>query len=512
VQHGTPEIRDADLAPLALELAAAGIHDPASLAWIDPPPTAAFAHARTLLAQLGALDADGRLTPHGQRMAELALHPRLAHMLLRAAPLGHARLACEIAALLSERDILSAAARAADADLGLRLDALHAPRHGHDGVDQAARHRVRTNAHALERQLDARLKPSPKLTRTDTSDPTASGLVLAFAYPDRIAQRRPGAVTGTSGGRFLLRNGRGAAFATPQPLSTADYLVVADTDGQPRESRIFLAAPISLADIEAHFADAITTVSHVEWDADAGGVRARTQRRLDALVLSDAPDRTADPDAIADALARGLVTGGIAALPWTDASRHVRERLQFLRLRDPSWPDVSDDALLATLHTWLVPSLVGLTTLDQVRRVDLTPLLLALLSWEQRSALDTRAPSHYVAPTGARHRIEYSDPGAPVLAIRLQELFGVAETPSVDRGAVPLTLHLLSPARRPVQVTRDLRGFWATSYFAVKKELKGRYPKHVWPDDPLAATATRFTKARAAAMRESPTVDRRRSD
>lgn len=507
VPHGTPEILDADLAPLALDLAATGIADPATLDWMDVPPTAAFAQARALLAQLGALDAEGRITAHGQRMAELPVHPRLAHMLLSAARLGHLTLACDIAAVLSERDILITESGVGDADLRLRLDALAGDRSTSHGmrVDHAGRQRVRAQARELRRIVVRTLRAAGEsVDEAPSADAEFCGLALAFAYPDRIAQRRPGSVTAQHGGRFLLRSGRGAALPTPQSLSASEYLVVAETDGQSRESRIFLAAPIARADIEAHFASDIVAESRVEWDDDASAVRARVQERLGALVLADAPLRNADPVAIQNALLHGITSRGLTALPWTESARALQARIHFLHHRHADWPDVSDTALAETMETWLAPQLEGMTTLDEVRRIDMTAVLGAMLTWQQRTALDTRAPAHYTAPTGSRIPLDYSDPDAPVLAVRLQEMFGVADTPRIDQETVQLTVHLLSPAHRPVQVTRDLAGFWRTSYFDVKKELKGRYPKHVWPDDPLATAATRYTKARTATLVEKP--------
>jgi ATP-dependent helicase HrpB len=495
--HTRPEILDADLAPLALELAEAGITDPAELRWLDPPPAAALAQARELLSQLGALDPTGRITDHGRRMARLALHPRLAHMLATAAQLGHGALACDVAALLSDRDIFRFDPGAPiDADLTLRLQALHdAARggspstHAHGAtVDRGAVYRALAISRDLARELRLDSRPS-------TLGP--AGLLLAFAYPDRIAQRRTARDdTRASAGRFLLRNGVGAAFPSPQAIAAEPYVVVAELGGQQPEGRIYLAASVSLEEIEAHFADQIEREQVVSWDAEAGAVRARERERLGALVLREQPMATPDPAAVAAALLGAIAGDGLRGLPWTQAARQLQQRIAFMHRLDPTWPDVSDAALGATLADWLGPHLFGLTRQDDLKRLDLASILLGMLTWEQRAALDELAPSHLLVPSGSRIRIDYGDPQSPVLAVRLQEVFGLMETPRLARGRVPLTLHLLSPAYRPVQVTTDLAGFWRSVYFDVKKELKGRYPKHYWPDDPLQAVPTRHVRPR----------------
>lgn len=484
--HSPPEIVEADLAPLALDLAAWGVADPAQLAWLDPPPPAAFAQARDLLAWLGALGRDGTITAHGRRMAELALHPRLAHMILKAIPLGQGPVACELAALLSERDVLRGAG-GANADLRLRLELLRRPDvpdtvEGHP-VDAGAVRHLRAAADHWKRRLGLPGRGG---------DVEACGLLLAFAYPDRIAQQRPGA-----SGRFRLRNGRGAALAEPQLLSEASYLVAAELDGQHQESRIFLAAPVSPADLRDHFADQIETESVVTWDREARAVRARRRERLGAVVLRDDPWPDPDPNVVAEALVDAVATEGIDLLPWTKAARRVQERMVFVYHHDATWPDVSDAALRASVRDWLLPHVYGMRRADELQRLDLEEILLGRLSWEQRTRLDELAPSHVTVPSGSRIPVDYSRPEAPVLAVRLQELFGATDTPRVFRGAVPLTLHLLSPAHRPVQITQDLAGFWTNTYFDVRKDLRGRYPKHYWPDDPLQAEPTRRTKPRS---------------
>jgi ATP-dependent helicase HrpB len=533
VPHATPEILEADLAPLALELAAAGVADPGTLRWMDPPPEAAYARARALLAQLGALDTVGRITTHGRAMAALPLHPRLAHMLLGAAALGAAplRLACALAALLGDRDLLRPAGPGLppDADVRLRLALFRG-----DGVpgtvqgwpvDHAGVYRARQDARALRDRVRPLLGARGDAPPPDTAgadDDALAGVLVALAYPDRVAQRRaPGDADASAPGRFLLRNGRGAVLGTPtgagQPLAREPFLAVAELAGAAgeRESRIVLAAPLDPADLTTHFADQIERADEVTWDAAAGVVRAHRAERLGALVLRTRPTPTPDPEAVAAALL-GAVRDAVrsrgldAALPWSAEARSLRARVAFARTLDagPSpqgeasaptsipWPDWSDAGLIDTLEAWLGPALAGRRQWSDVEALDLAAVLAAQLTWAQRAALDRIAPPTVVVPTGSRVRVDYTDPAAPVLAVRLQELFGLAETPRVGDGRMALTLHLLSPARRPVQVTRDLAGFWRSSYFEVRKELRGRYPKHPWPDDPLAAEPTRRAKPR----------------
>ncbi|HEV2546618.1 MAG TPA: ATP-dependent helicase HrpB [Stellaceae bacterium] len=476
-----PEIVEADLVPLALALARWGTADPAALAWLDPPPAAAYAQARTLLAELGAIDAAGRITAHGREMAALPLHPRLAHMMLRARTHGHGRLAAQLAALLSERDIVKWAPGARDVDVRLRLDLMRGrgeAKHLPPGLslDRGAAERVRQAAHQIERQL--------RLGAAEPIDPRATGRVLALAYPDRIAARRPGAI-----GQFRLANGKGAELPTTDALAGADFLAVAAVDGERRSARIFLAAPLSRAEIEEDFAAAIQPEASVRWESRSQAVEARRQRRLGALVLADEPLADPPTDAVATALFVGIRELGMAALPWTRAAESLRHRLMFLRRLEgeDAWPDTSDAALLATLEDWLRPYVDGITRLAQLARLDLAGILAAGLSGEQRWRLNELAPTHVMLPSGARVAVEYGSGDIPVLAVRLQELFGSEVTPAVAQGRVPLVLHLLSPAGRPLQVTRDLAGFWRGSYPAVRRDMRGRYPKHPWPEDPLHA-------------------------
>jgi ATP-dependent helicase HrpB len=480
-----PEIMDADLAPLTLTLASAGTKA-SSLRWLDAPPPAHLAQAGQLLRDLAAITDSGRITPHGQALAALGLHPRLGHMIVAARRLDAVALATDIAALVEERDVLRADGGPADPDMRIRLDLLaqrSTPPFTHGArVAREAVERIRTHAKSLRRQLGVRD------ARGDSND---AGVLLALAYPDRIAQRRPGTA------RFLLRNGRGAVFALPHALADAEFIVATDLDDRGAESRIFLAAPVTREEIETHLASQIVVQEEVTWDAEAGRVDARRTRRLGALVLSEGLVRDPDPAAVAHAFWDGMRRAGLAAIPWSDGFVRLRERLAFLGAIDPSgWPDVSDAALLERLEEWLARHADRLRRIADLGRIDFAALQLGDLTWQQRQALDTEAPTHMEVPTGSRLPIDYADPASPVLAVRLQEMFGLAETPRIARGRVPLTLHLLSPAHRPVQVTRDLGGFWRSSYHDVRKDLRGRYPKHPWPEDPLAASPTRRAKPR----------------
>jgi ATP-dependent helicase HrpB len=486
IAHAAPEMLEADLAPMALELAAAGIDEPGRLRWLDEPPVASYAQARELLTELGAL-ADTRITARGRRMAELPMHPRLAHMVMEAESLGVLPLACDLAALLGDRDpIRSHPGPPPDADVETRLAVLCGRQSAGPGssVDGDAVRRIRSESDRMLAALGGKRGSA-------VASAVTSGLLLAFAYPDRIGQLRA-----PRSGRFLLRNGNGAALAAAQTLSDAEYIVAAEVDGRRPESRIFLAASLTRAELDEHFGDQIVTEREIVWDARDRAVTARERDRLGAIVLAERALRQPDEDAVAAALLDGVRDVGLDALPWSAGARSLRHRLAFLHGVDSSWPDVSDGALLESLGVWLAPHLGRAKSIADLGRVDLAGALAGLLPWDKRSALDDLAPTHLVVPSGSRIPIDYSSETAPVLAVRLQEMFGLADTPRIARGTVPLTVHLLSPAHRPVQVTRDLAGFWKTSYFDVRKELRGRYPKHYWPDDPLVAEPTRRAKPR----------------
>jgi ATP-dependent helicase HrpB len=472
----TAEILQADLTPLVLELAQWGVSDVTQLRWLDEPPAAHLAQATELLQQLGALDATARITRQGRDMLQFGTHPRLSHMMLSAQSPGAGALACELAALLGERDPL-ASVRGREADITLRVELLRniskAP-----AASAGLLKQIRATARQWQRQL--RCGPHP----ADHSDLSIAGALLAFAYPDRIARRRPG-----SDNRFIMSNGRGALFNEAEPLAAADMIVAAHLDGA-REARIHLAARVQSEQLRELHAERLTEVTQVSWDEREQCVQARRQVRVGAVVLEDHPWDEADPQAIAEALLIGIRKQGITSLPWNAAARELQMRLCFMhRLAPRTWPDVSDVALLDTLEAWLLPFISGMSRLAHLRRLDLQAALLALLDWPMQRQLDEQAPTHLVVPSGSRVRLDYSHE-IPVLAVRLQELFGLTSTPCVAGGRVPVLLHLLSPARRPVQITQDLGAFWQGSYHDVRKELKGRYPKHHWPEDPLAAQAT----------------------
>jgi ATP-dependent helicase HrpB len=488
------EILEADLAPLALELANWGARDAASLTWIDPLPSAPLAQARELLAALEAVDTTHRITPLGRDMAALGLHPRLAHMVLRGRELGAARLGCEIAAILSERDPLRAPPGFRDPDLAHRVDVIRdrAPPAGME-ADAAAVRRIRRLVQQVERQLE-RLGRVSSVAASDRGDAVDTGLLLAFAYPDRIGRAREG-----GGGRYLLTGGRGAAFAEAAALARSEFIVVAALDAGDREARIQLAASLDRSLLERHFASAVVVTESVSWDPREGIVAARRVRRLGALVLEDEPLRRVDPEAARVAMLDGIRRLGLGCLPWTKGLEQWRARVALVRAHDPrgrdAWPDLSDDALLASLETWLAPWLDGITRRDHLARLDLAGALHGRLDWPSQRRLEELAPTHIEVPSGSRIPVDYSSDG-PRLAVRLQEVFGLASSPCLVDGRVPVTMELLSPARRPVQVTRDLASFWARGYHDVKKELKGRYPKHYWPDDPHEAIATRRVRPR----------------
>jgi ATP-dependent helicase HrpB len=484
--HRPPEILEADLASLALDLAAWGVSDPDELHWIDPPPSAAYAQARELLRELDALDDDGALTTHGSEMARLPAHPRIAHMLLRARTIDCVSVACDIAALLAERDILRALDGQADPDLRLRLPLLRgagAAPLGHR-ADQAAVHRARTEARTWRKRL--RVNGS-----THEPDDDCVGVLLALAYPDRIAQQRG------ARGSFLLRAGGGAVIDAQHALAGEEMIVAAEIGDHGRIPRVFLAVPFARADVETHFATQVETITVAEYDVVARAVRPMQSRRLGAIVLSERPARDIPAADMAGILLDAVRRHGTDVLPWTEHATRLRERIAFLHLLDPdSWPDVSDNALRSAPDEWLRPWIGDAPHGDALRTVDVAEALLAIVGWQRRADIDRLAPTHVEVPSGSRVAIDYADPAAPVLAVRLQEMFGAADTPRIADGRVALTLHLLSPARRPVQVTRDLASFWRTTYFEVRKDLRGRYPKHFWPEDPLTAQATRRVRRR----------------
>jgi ATP-dependent helicase HrpB len=471
-----PEILSADLSSLMLDLAQWGVSDPVSLAFLDPPPAPALNEARTLLRELGALDSDGRITAEGKSLRALALPPRLARMIVDSHRLGAGEEAAEIAAVLTERGL-----GGDSVDLDARLDQFR---------------RDRSQRANSARQLAQRWASQVAATEgaPSSDDAPSTGVMLAFAFPDRVARNR-------GNGSFVLANGRGAAVDQASALARAPYIAVAELTGTAANGRILLAAPITQGDIELRFADQIERTDEITFDRASMSLRGRRKRTLHAITLSEAPLALTPSAETARVLADGLIAAGLDRLPWSKPLQQWRGRVMFLRKAEGEtsqniWPDLSDDALAAQRESWLMPALFDKTSLKEFSAGDLSDALMGLLPWELRTRLEREAPTHFEAPTGTKLPIDYEAEQGPTIAVRLQELFGLTTHPSVAKGAVPLVLELLSPAHRPVQVTRDLPGFWRGSYAAVRSDLRGRYPRHPWPEDPASAMPTRRVKPR----------------
>jgi len=517
-----PEILSADLSSLVLDVAQWGVSDPSTLAFLDSPPAPALKEARSLLRELGALDADGRITAEGKSLRDLALPPRLARMIVDSHRLGAGREAAEIAAVLTERGL-----GGDSVDLDTRLDQFRRDRSQRAGSARALAQRWASQVAATEGPLPspsplagegrgggsptaaaAGITPTSALSpqgggerkhlpqnRKDTpaqgaGELPSTGVMLAFAFPDRVARNR-------GNGSFVLANGRGAAVDQTSALARAPYVAVAELTGTAANGRILLAAPITVADIEQRFADQIETADEISFDRGAMALRARRKKTLHAITLSEAPMAMSPSVETARVLADGLIASGTDRLPWSKPAKQWRDRVMFLRAAEGEpWPDLSDDALAAQREKWLVPALYDKTSLKEFSTQDLSDALATLLPWELRARLEREAPTHFEAPTGTMLAIDYEAEQGPTIAVRLQELFGLNTHPSIAKGAVPLVLELLSPAHRPVQVTRDLPGFWRGSYAAVRSDLRGRYPRHPWPEDPASALPTRRVKPR----------------
>ncbi|KRA55421.1 ATP-dependent helicase HrpB [Devosia sp. Root635] len=461
----TPEILAADLAGFALDLANWGVTDPTTLPFLDPPPAPAWAEATTLLKSLDALDSTGRITPEGKALARLPLHPRLAHMVVAGAAADDARTAAELAVLISERGL-----GGDGTDLAHRLDRFRTDR---SKRAEDARNLARRWAGANSRQTAGNLP---------------AGWHLAHAFPDRVAQS-------TARGKFRLANGRQASLDATDALAAAPFLVVTDLTGAAATSRIRTAAVLDRADLETLFAHRITETTTLVFDAASASIRARRQRQLGALRLADDPVAVTDLEQAAALLAAAALRRP-ETLPWSKEQKALRARALYLRdSLGAAWPDLSDAALAAD-PAWLAPHILGETRLAAVTAAHLGNALDTLLPWSQRQDIDKLLPSHFTAPSGSHLPIDYAAENGPALEIRVQELFGLDRHPSVAGGKVPLLLILLSPAHRPIQTTRDLPGFWRGSWKDVAKDLKGRYPRHFWPDDPINAAATARAKPR----------------
>jgi ATP-dependent helicase HrpB len=468
-----PEILSADLSSLVLDLAQWGVSDPASLSFLDPPPAPALKEATSLLRKLDALDADGRITEEGKSLRALALPPRLARMIVDAHRYGAGEAAADIAAVLTERGL-----GGDSVDLDARLDQFRRDRSPRAG-----------SARDMARRWAAQVA-SFRLAGARGDEALSTGVMLAFAFPDRVARNR-------GNGSFVLANGRGAAVEQTSALARAPFIAVGELSGTAASGKILLAAPISQEEIELHFADHIETADEISFDRGAAGLRARRRTTLHAITLSESPRPLSPSGETARILADGLIAIGLDRLPWSKAAKQWRDRVMFLRRAEgESWPDLTDDALVARREDWLLPALHDKISLKDLSASDLSDAVMALLPWDLRARLDREAPTHFEAPTGTMLAIDYEAEQGPTIAVRLQELFGLNTHPSIAKGKVPLVLELLSPAQRPVQVTRDLPGFWRGSYAAVRTDLRGRYPRHPWPDDPANALPTRRAKPR----------------
>ena len=480
-----PEILEADLAPLRLELAQWGARAAGELRWVTPPPAGALRQALDLLQQLGAMQGD-TLTARGRAMLEWPTHPRLAHLLIASQAIGGPlpALAADVAALLDERDPLPRGS-AAGVDLSLRVEALRAWRatgQSQHGADARALSRIERIAGLWRRQLNARIDNGPV-------DPQDVARLVALAYPDRIARARE-----RGSARYRMANGRGVRLPDGDGLHGSDWLAVAHLDDGSDEGRIHFAAPLRETDLEA------LAIEHdvVGWDARKGALLAQRERRVGELVLSQRPLANPPREERNSTLCDALRTEGLGLLTWTEETRQWQARMESVRAwRGEPWPDVSDAGLLARVDDWLGPWLEGVSSRADFARLDTQAMLAALATRRQRIDLDDLAPAHLVVPSGSSIRLEYfPDGAAPVLAVKLQEMFGQADTPTVNAGRTKVLLHLLSPAQRPIQVTQDLRSFWTTTYPSVRKELRGRYNKHPWPEDPWTALPTKKTVQR----------------
>ena len=497
-----PEILLADLSSFVLDLAQWGTGDPSTLAFLDPPPSVALAEARALLTELGAIDAAGRISDEGRRLRQLPLPPRLARMVIAATAEGAGDIAAAIAAIVTERGL-----GGDDVNVEHRLDQF-----------RRDRSRRAEDARAMVKRWVSLSDPSPERGGSAavggrggvTSETTAArrasrgslalaggstgsaGAILALAYPDRIAKNRGGGA-----GAFLLANGRGGNVDPASTLAREPFLAVAELTGAAAASRIVLAAPIALADIEARFSDRIEDRDAVTFDAGSASLRARRTRRLGAVTLAEQIKQVAPNAETAHTLAEGIVRLGLDKLPWSKAALQFRTRVEFLRKAEGGeWPDLSDEGLAKTAAEWLEPILNDKTARGDIRADELSDAVMSLLRWSLRRRLDDEAPTHFTAPTGTAVPIDYAAEQGPTISIRVQELFGLAKHPSIAGGRVPLVLELLSPGHKPVQITRDLPGFWRGSYADVRVEMRGRYPRHPWPEDPTTAPPTRRAKPR----------------
>ena len=487
IPFNRPEILQADLTPLVLELALWGVTDPSDLSWLDDPPDSGIIPARELLERLGALNSRGQITDHGRRLAAAGIHPRLAQMVIRGEQLGLGYTACCLASLVDGRDLIRGVQ---DPDIRIRLEMLNT------GTSASKRPRQKAAGQVLAqvRNLAGRFK-----IKAGPIDPESAGRLLALAWPERIAKKRRGDSLA-----YVMASGTGCEFMGENAVSRHDYIVAVDAGGGAKNARVSLAAPYDSDDLERDFSHRLRTRKDVAWDRNTRSVRAMATLAYERLVLKETPCPLPGPETVVPALIQGLAKEGLDILPWSKPAFSLCCRTTFLRrLNFPEFaglPDLSRQGLTESMDAWLAPFLNGMTSASDLKKLDLTAALKAMFSWDQLSLVEAQAPTHITVPSGSRVPLIYEDEKGPlefpVLAVRLQEMFGLTATPLVAGGRVPVTLHLLSPAQRPVQITRDLSNFWRTTYAQVKKDLMGRYPKHYWPEDPLAALPTRRAKPR----------------
>ena len=487
-----PEILSVDLTGVALELAAWGVSDPGQLKWLDPPDEKSFEQAENLLKTLGALDGQGHITSHGKKMSSAGLHPRLAHMVIRGNEKGQGFLACRIAAFLNERDFIRFDQNIPDPDIRLRLEIIEALITG----KKIWQKEFRINKGIIHRIIESEKKIAKDFgIKPAKTDIEKAGTLLAYAYPDRIAKKRD-----NQHNRFLMASGKGAFFSRTNSVSLNEYIVAVHLDGNMQNAKIFIAVPYSKQEFEQDFCDSFKTVQTVLWDKKKGMVRAKEEIIFKNLVVQQRAISDIDPDIACDILIKEIQRTGLAWLPWTKRLKSLKERAVFLKNTGgfPDLPDLSDKAIEEELAIWLKPFLTGVFSLKQLERIDLESAFLSLLTWEDRQTIEKMAPTHIKVPSGSKKPLKYSNENglfdSPVLEVRLQEMFGLTSTPKIAGKSIPVTVHLLSPAGRPVQITRDLENFWKNTYKDVKKDLMGRYPKHFWPDDPLCARPTNRVK------------------
>jgi ATP-dependent RNA helicase HrpB len=488
IPFNRPEILSADLTSLVLELARWGVSNPEELKWMDVPPETAVTQATFLLTQLKGLDAHGRITPHGKKLLSAGVHPRLAHMILKADQMGQGILACRLAALLGERDILGGF----DPDIRLRLEALATP-------NRLTKSDSRLNGHLVRTILKNAAKIAKDLHIKSTGREVEHvGSVLAMAWPERVAKKR-----NNQDHSFLMASGTGATFRSANSLSHLSHIVAIHLDGNPRNAGIFLAAPYGKKELERDFEEEIKRDEHCFWDHKTRSVRSVLRTTYGKIVIRETRSENPDLQDVRACLIRGIQEEGLDILPWTRGLRQLQERAVFLKEcgHFQELPDLSDRVLTDTLSHWLMPFLDRVNSAAGLKRVNLSSALLSLLPWEAQQMIENHAPTHVTVPSGSRIPLQYRDDKgplvSPVLAVRLQEMFGLTKSPAIARGRIMVTLHLLSPAGRPIQITKDLESFWKNTYHDVKKDLMGRYPKHYWPEDPLAALPTKRVKPRS---------------